>query len=215
MTQHADGSVNRGATAPEEFRIENGIPVVADPSAARFTWHDAPVDTFFTDAAHTQPFTGVIVPSRGVAVSADGVERNSLFGNAADTGAPLTMAGFDRALPYGRYVVIIGVLLFAISTAISWSYYGDRCAQFLFGNKIIMPYRFVYVVMHFIGAVTPLASIWALGDVFLGVVILPNLLALILLSGQVKQMTDSYFERKPWIENREAHRRWKESRKGA
>jgi AGCS family alanine or glycine:cation symporter len=67
--------------------------------------------------------------------------------------------------------------------------------------------------MHFIGAVVPLASIWALGDVFLGVVILPNLFALVLLSGQVKQMTDSYFERKPWISNEEAHQRWKATHK--
>ena len=61
--------------------------------------------------------------------------------------------------------------------------------------------------MHFVGAVVPLAAIWALGDVFLGVVILPNLLALILLSPKVKDLTKSYFDRKPWIENEDAHRR--------
>ena len=202
MVQQADGSVERGVAAPAEFRIENGIPVAVAATAPKFTWHDAPVDTFYTDAEHTQAFTGTVIPSRGVAIGPDGRELSKLYGNAAETGAPLTMAGFDRALPYGRYVVIIGVLLFAISTAISWSYYGDRSAQFLFGSKIIMPYRLLYVIMHFVGAVVPLASIWALGDVFLGVVILPNLLALILLSGQVKQMTDSYFERKPWIGNK-------------
>ncbi len=77
-----------------------------------------------------------------------------------------------------------------------------------------MPYRMVYVGMHFIGAVAPLASIWALGDVFLGVVIFPNLLALLLLSGKVKELTDSYFERRPWEENAEVHRRLKEDRMG-
>ena len=76
-----------------------------------------------------------------------------------------------------------------------------------------MPYRLLYVIMHFVGAVVPLASIWALGDVFLGVVILPNLLALILLSGQVKQMTDSYFERKPWESNYEVHKALKAQKK--
>ncbi|MGH7359700.1 MAG: alanine:cation symporter family protein, partial [Candidatus Rokuibacteriota bacterium] len=111
-------------------------------------------------------------------------------------------------------VVLISVLLFAISTAISWSYYGDRCAYYLMGKRAVLPYKMVYVVMHFIGAVVPLASIWALGDIFLGIVILPNLLALILLSPEVKEMTRSYFERQPWRENYEVHRRVLESKRG-
>ncbi len=205
-----DGNVQRGVAPPAELRIENGVPVV-DAGAPKFTWHDAPVDTFYADPAQTQPFTGTLVTARGVAIADNGTETTQLYGNAVETGAPLTLMGFERGLPgtFGRYIVILGVLLFAISTAISWSYYGDRSAQYLFGNKIILPYRIMFVIMHFIGAVLPLASVWALGDVFLGVVILPNLLALILLSGQVKQMTDSYFERKPWLENAEVHKRLK------
>ena len=210
MVQLPDGGVQRGVTPPAELRIEDGVPVGGE-TMPRFTWHDAPVDTFYVDERHTQPFSGTINTARAVAVSDEGNEHAHLYGNATETGAPLTMLGFQVGLPgtFGRFIVIIGVLLFAISTAISWSYYGDRSAQYLFGNKIIIPYRLMYVVMHFVGAVVPLASIWALGDVFLGVVILPNLFALILLSGQVKQMTDSYFERKPWISNEEAHERWK------
>ena len=210
MVQLPDGGVQRGVTPPAELRIEDGVPVGGE-TMPRFTWHDAPVDTFYVDERHTQPFSGTINTARAVAVSDEGNEHAHLYGNATETGAPLTMLGFQVGLPgtFGRFIVIIGVLLFAISTAISWSYYGDRSAQYLFGNKIIIPYRLMYVVMHFVGAVVPLASIWALGDVFLGVVILPNLFALILLSGQVKQMTDSYFERKPWLSNEEAHERWK------
>jgi AGCS family alanine or glycine:cation symporter len=64
--------------------------------------------------------------------------------------------------------------------------------------------------MHFVGAILTLAVVWTLGDVFLGIVILPNLLALLLLSGKVVQLTRSYFERRPWVENREVHRRLKE-----
>ena len=210
LIQLPDGNVQRNAAPPAELRVENGVPVAA-ATAARFTWHDAPVDTFFTDARQTQPFTGIIIPARSVALGEDGTQYSNLYGNAAETGAPLTMMGFQVGLPgtFGRFIVIIGVMLFSISTAISWSYYGDRSAQYLFGNKIIIPYRLAYVVMHFVGAVVPLASIWALGDVFLGMVILPNLFALILLSGQVKEMTNSYFERKPWLSNVEAHERWK------
>jgi AGCS family alanine or glycine:cation symporter len=206
-----DGRIDRGAAAPQEFRIENGLPAVVNPGDSRFAWHDVRVDTFYTDPQQTQLFTGVVRPVQGVAVGDDGTQYSSLFGDAVETGAPLTQLGFERGLPgtFGRYIVFLGVLLFAISTAISWSYYGDRCANYLFGTRAVVPYRMVYVIMHFVGAVAPLASIWALGDVFLGVVIYPNLLALLLLSPKVVELTNSYFERKPWIENEAAHKRRK------
>jgi AGCS family alanine or glycine:cation symporter len=145
-------------------------------------------------------------------VSADGQEYRMLYGNAVLNGAPLTMAAFERGIGrtganYGQLIVVLGVILFAISTAISWSYYGDRCANYLFGTVAVIPYRIVFVIMHFVGAVLPLASIWALGDAFLGVVIFPNLIALLLLSGKVRELTNSYFERKPWLENAEVHKR--------
>ena len=96
-------------------------------------------------------------------------------------------------------IVVVCVLLFAISTAISWSYYGDRCARYLLGAKAVLPYKFVFVLMHFLGAVIPLTVVWALGDIFLAMVIIPNLIALLLLSGEVRELTSSYFERKPWL----------------
>lgn len=77
-----------------------------------------------------------------------------------------------------------------------------------------MPYRIIYVLMHFFGAVVSLNVVWELGDIALGVVIVPNLIALVLLSGQVKEMTDSYFRRKPWVDNAEAHRRAKRASPG-
>jgi AGCS family alanine or glycine:cation symporter len=212
VADQPNGEIARGVAAPAELRVENGVPVLTDPSAPRFAWHDVRVDTFYTDAAHTQPFTGRIVPAQARAVGDDGTQHPALYGDAVETGAPLTTLGFEKGLPgtFGKYIVIIGVLLFAISTAISWSYYGDRSAQYLFGSAVILPYRVVFVIMHFIGAVLPLASVWALGDVFLGMVILPNLLALLLLSGKVKEMTDSYFQRRPWEENAIAHQRAQE-----
>ena len=98
-----------------------------------------------------------------------------------------------------RILVVFSVILFAISTAISWSYYGDRCAAYLFGKQAVLPYRVVYVAMVFLGTVIAPAAAWDLGDIALGIVILPNLLALIMLSGKARQLMDSYFERKPWL----------------
>jgi alanine or glycine:cation symporter, AGCS family len=218
ITGQEGGRFLRGQAAPPEFRIENGTPARATPETPRFAWHNVMVDEFFVDAAQTTPFTGTIFPRQSRAVSDDGQEYTRLYGNAVRTGAPLTMAAFERGIGragagFGHFIVILGVILFSISTAIAWSYYGDRCANYLFGTAAILPYRMVFVIFNFIGAVVPLASIWALGDAFLGVVIFPNLLALLLLSGKVKELTDSYFERRPWVENAEVHRRIVEERK--
>jgi AGCS family alanine or glycine:cation symporter len=203
-----------GADAPQEIVIENGVSGqgVGD---VRFAWHDAPVDGFYVDEAQTQPFTGRLLAGEGVAVGEDGTRYPVLYGNAADTAAPLTITGFSKGLDpvglggFGKYIVLIAILLFAISTAISWSYYGDRCANYLFGTKGVLPFKAVFVVMHFVGAVTSLNAIWALGDVALGLVTFPNLLALILLSPMLVKLTKSYFDRKPWVENEEAHKRAK------
>jgi alanine or glycine:cation symporter, AGCS family len=218
VVQQEDGRVLQGQSAPPELRIENGQPVMQTPTTARFAWHNVAVEEFFTDAAQTIPFTGTLQPRQNRAVADDGTEYTRLYGNAVRTGAPLTMAAFERGIGrtgagFGHMIVILGVLLFSISTAIAWSYYGDRCANYLFGSAAILPYRIVFVLFNFIGAVVPLASIWALGDVFLGVVIFPNLIALLLLSGKVKDLTNSYFERKPWVENAEVHRNIVDSRR--
>jgi AGCS family alanine or glycine:cation symporter len=205
----------RGIAAPGELRIDAGRQDIASFGQPLAAWHEVPVEELYVDPAHTSPFTGTIYPGRGTAVADDGTEYTVLFGPAVESGAPLTQAGFQRGLPgqWGQYIVVVSVLLFAISTAISWSYYGDRCANYLFGSAAILPYKMIFVLMHFIGAVVPLAVIWSLGDIALAIVIIPNLIALIALSGQVKAMTRSYFERKPWLENAEVHRRVVEERR--
>jgi AGCS family alanine or glycine:cation symporter len=205
-------------TPTDDIRIENGMHVVTGPGAPLVAWHEVELEQLFVDADHTIPFTGVIVPRAdngvGVAIADDGTRYDALYAAAVESGAPLTMLGFERGLPgrWGDFIVLLSVLLFAVSTAISWSYYGDRCANYLFGPRAILPYKTVFVLMHFFGALVSLNAIWLMGDVALGIVILPNLLGLILLSGKVKQLTDSYFERKPWLENLEVHKRVKAER---
>ena len=118
----------------------------------------------------------------------------------------MTMLAFERGLSdvsqYGDEIVLVCVILFGVSTAISWSYYGDRCAHYVFGAKAVLPYRGVFVLMHFVGAVVPLSLAWTLGDVFLGIVIVPNLIALVLLAPKISDEMNSYFSRKPWLASR-------------
>jgi len=201
------------AEAPAEIRVEDGT-VGAGANGARLAWHEVPVERLYVDAAQTRSFTGVILPGENQARGDDGAIHATLFGDAVENGAPLTMVAFRKGLgAIGPIIVLLSVLLFAVSTAISWSYYGDRCANYLFGPRAIRPYKAAFITAHFLGAVVSLSVAWTLGDVFLGIVILPNLLGLLLLSGQVKELTDSYFARKPWIENAEVARRARETRR--
>jgi AGCS family alanine or glycine:cation symporter len=205
-----------GVGAPEEIAVDDGVPDVG-PDAVQLAWHDVTVESFFVDPDHSVPFTGRIVPGQQRAIGDDGTVYPILYGEAVENGAPLTQLGFQKGLAplgnWGGFIVILSVLLFAISTAIAWSYYGDRCAFYLFGEKAVLPYKMAFVLMHFVGATLALATVWTLGDVFLGIVIIPNLLALVLLAGRVRKMTDSYFERKPWLENFEVHKRFVEQKR--
>lgn len=203
VADDADGQ----AGSRRDLRIVDGRSVADEgdvEGATGLTWHGVAVDRLFVDEAMTTPFTGSIRPWETVAEGADGQRYASLYAMAAESGAPLTQKGFRRGLAPigdgGQYIVVVAVLLFAVSTAIAWSYYGDRCANYLFGPAAVMPYRLVFVLMHFVGAVLPLTTIWNLGDIFLAIVVVPNLLALVLLAPEVVEETRSYFTRKPWLE---------------
>lgn len=172
------------------IRIDQGYP---DSSGVQLAWHEVPVQKFFVDPERTQPFTGIIETQKGIAVG--GLEDyTTLYGMAVENGAPMTALAFEQGLgDIGKYLVILCVFLFAVSTAISWSYYGDRCSMYLFGKPSILPYKLVFVIMHFVGAVAGLNMIWGIGDTAIAVLTIPNVLALILLSGIAKKLTDDYF----------------------
>ncbi len=165
--------------------------------------YDFSVDTLYANVEQTQYFTGTVAtlsPGSGpVAVSEQNGNSTSLYGNVIENGASLTSYAFDKGLaplvPGGRYLVTICVLLFGISTSISWSYYGDRSIQYLMGDKSIIYYRAVYVVMHFVGAILSLSMVWTIGDIALGVMTIPNLIGLFALSGVVVKLTTDYFKR--------------------
>jgi alanine or glycine:cation symporter, AGCS family len=112
------------------------------------------------------------------------------------TSSSLTARAFDLGLfGYGHYIVSLGLILFAYSTMISWSYYGDRCVQFLFGVNAVKPYRLVYVALVIVGSVGGLRVIWSLADVLNALMALPNLIGLIALSGITATYTSNYVSR--------------------
>lgn len=109
------------------------------------------------------------------------------------TGAALTTAAFNESLPGGGYIVAIGIVLFAFSTIIGWEYYGERCAEYLFGPKSIWVYRVLWIPPVVIGAIGGLEDIWKLADTLNGLMALPNLIAVLLLSPVIFKLTKEFF----------------------
>jgi len=115
-----------------------------------------------------------------------------------ETGAVLTALAFDTGLPgKGGFIVATGIVLFAFSTAISWSYYGDRSVEYLFGPRLgprmVMPYRVLFCILLPVGAATELTTVWTLSDITNALMAWPNLVALLGLSPLVVRLTREYF----------------------
>jgi len=114
--------------------------------------------------------------------------------NSGLEGTPLTAASFEKILPsFGSKMVSIGLVLFAYSTIISWSYYGEKGIEYILGRKAVKPYRWIYLLFLPLGAAMQLKLVWGIADVFNGLMALPNLIALVALSGTVAAATRKYF----------------------
>ncbi|MGB5179819.1 MAG: alanine/glycine:cation symporter family protein [Gammaproteobacteria bacterium] len=145
--------------------------------------------------AMMEPFidTLVICTLTGLVIVVTGAWQES--GDAL-MGAALTAYAFSNTIgDAGGMVVGIGLTLFAYSTIIAWSYYGDRSAYYLFGERAVLPYRVVYTLLVVVGAAVPLKLVWNIADVTNILMALPNLLGLILLAGLVSRLKKDYFSR--------------------
>ncbi len=113
---------------------------------------------------------------------------------AGDSGAALSSAAFEQALPgVGGWIVTFGLAVFAFTTLLGWSVYGERCVEYLFGERSILPFRLLWVVAVPLGAVLKLDFIWLLADTMNALMAIPNLVALLLLSPVVFRLTREYF----------------------
>jgi AGCS family alanine or glycine:cation symporter len=144
--------------------------------------------------AMMEPFvdTLVICSMTGLAIIVTGAYLHAPEGAE---GAALTAYAFSVAIgDPGAVMVGVSLALFAFSTIIAWSYYGDRSAKFLFGAKAVVPYRIVYTGLIVVGAVVPLRLVWNVADVTNILMAIPNLIALVLLAGLVKKLSNEYFK---------------------
>ena len=115
-----------------------------------------------------------------------------------ENGAALTAAAFESSLPgFGGYIVTFGITLFAFTTLLGWSFYGEKCVEYLFGVRSITPFRTLWIIAIPIGATAQLNFIWLLADTLNALMALPNLAALLLLSPLVFKLTRDYFADRP------------------
>ena len=133
--------------------------------------------------------TLVVCTMTGLVIMLTGVLESGI------SGASLTASAFGSAIPGGELVVTVGVVLFATTTMIGWSFYGERCVVYLFGTRGIMPFRVLWVLAIPLGAATDLGLIWLIADTLNAFMAIPNLIALILLSPVVFTLSKSYFTR--------------------
>jgi AGCS family alanine or glycine:cation symporter len=139
-------------------------------------------------------YSGTIVVSNGVVSSSD-QSRIVFKGASLMNSAPLTAEAFTRSFlgDYGKYIVSIGLLLFAFSTAISWSYYGGRAVTFLWGVKYEKYYRIVYVIGFFIASFTDTTLIWTFSGIAIALMTLPNLFGILMLHKEMKSSIRTYW----------------------
>ena len=148
-------------------------------------------ETTYKDRETNQSFSGVIAVKEGKIINPGDfiIEGKSLLRSADLTGKAFTKSVFGD---YGQYIVAFGLLLFAFSTVIAWSYYGDRATAHLFGEGWILYYRIVYVGAFFIAAVVDTKIIWDIATVIGPIATIPNLIALILLRKEIKKIDKQY-----------------------
>ncbi len=173
------------------FSNEAGLGTGSIAHAAADT--DSPVQQGFFGIFEVFMDTIVICTMTALVILTSGVTVN--YGAAA--GAELTISGFVAS--YGSWVTVltaVAMCCFAFSTTLGWGLYGARCVEFLFGSKLNKPFLVIYSAVAILGATTDLGLIWGLADTFNGLMVIPNLIALFLLSGVVAKELKAYFAAK-------------------
>ncbi len=143
-------------------------------------------------SAGNKPFSGIIEVRDGKMINPAAFD---VTGESLIHSAPLTTFAFSRSIMkgWGKYIVAFGLLLFAFSTAISWSYYGDRAVTFLMGQKYVIYYRIIFVAAFFVASFTDTTIIWSLSYVAIVLMAVPNLVGILLLRREVKQSVKDYW----------------------
>ena len=167
------------------FSNESGLG--SAPIAAAAAQTKSPVTQALVSMTQTFIDTLIVCTMTGLVLILTGVWSNG------QNGAELTTTAFAAGMPGGAYIVTLGLVLFAYSTILGWCYYGEKSIEYLFGVKSVLPYRIVFILFVGVGAVAKLSLVWNISDTLNGLMAIPNLIGLIMLTPVIVSETKRYF----------------------
>lgn len=189
----AIGAAIRYGVARGVFSNEAGMG--SAPIAAAAAKTDHPARQGLVSMTGTFIDTIIVCSITGIVLVMAYISAGNSFGD--QTGAVLTITAFDKLLPgIGGWVVTFGIIFFAYSTILGWSYYGEKCCTYLLGEKFVLPYRLIYIASVFVGCIATLDLVWLFADTFNGLMAVPNLIALLLLSGVIAKESKDFIARR-------------------
>lgn len=195
----AGGLVGRGVIVASRYGIarglftnESGMGSAAIVAAAAQTKN--PVRQALVSATGTFWDTVVLCAITGVVLVSSMLKNPEIATMGMQDGGELTSLVFAQIPTFGTFTLVVGIICFAYATILGWSYYGERCAEYLFGKKSLWVYRMFYTMVLFVAPLMSLNLIWLLADSLNALMVIPNVIAVLLLSEVIKKETDKYID---------------------
>ncbi len=195
----AGGLVGSGIMTAARYGIARGLfsnesgmgsaPIVAAAAQTR-----NPVRQALISSTGTFWDTVVVCLMTGLVLVSSIMKNPSIDVSDIDNGGQLTTLAFNQIPILGPIILVFGIITFAYSTILGWSYYGERCTEYLFGKAARIPYRILYIIVLVVGPIISLNLVWDIADTLNALMAIPNLIAVLLLSGVIKKETDHYLK---------------------
>lgn len=196
----AGGLVGQGALTAARFGIARGLfsnesglgsaPLVASAAQTK-----NPVRQALVSATGTFWDTVVVCLITGLTLVSTVMKNPDINMDSIANGGQMTTAAFSQIPVIGSVILVFGIITFAYTTILGWSYYGERCAEYIFGPKSMMVYKSIFIIMIVVGPVIALDLVWDLSDIFNALMAIPNIIVVVILSGQISKET------KKWLNN--------------
>ncbi|PJJ30759.1 alanine/glycine:cation symporter family protein [Lacrimispora celerecrescens] len=193
----AGGLVGRGIMLAMQYGIARGLfsnesgmgsaPLVASAAQTR-----NPVRQALVSSTGTFWDTVVVCLMTGLVLVSTIMKNPDINMDMIQNGGQMTTAAFSQIPVLGPVILVVGIITFAYSTILGWSYYGERCCEYLFGSKGMLPYKIIFVSIVVVGPVLSLDLVWTISDILNALMAIPNLVAVLLLSGVVAKDTKYY-----------------------
>ncbi|MEG1721224.1 MAG: alanine/glycine:cation symporter family protein [Pseudoflavonifractor sp.] len=193
------GLVGQGIMMAARFGVARGLfsnesglgsaPLVASAAQTR-----NPVRQALVSATGTFWDTVVICAMTGLVLVSTIMKNPQINMDSIANGGQLTTAAFGQIPVIGPIILVVGIITFAYSTILGWSYYGERCAEYLLGRHAVLPYKLIFIAVVVIGPVLSLDLVWLIADILNALMAVPNLVAVLLLSGEISRDTKYYLK---------------------